>query len=106
MLVLLLTGATVAKAQSAQSDFDDKYATELVKAGTAAPDFKMKTPDGKTLQLAQPEGLPLGCLQLEVGGFRSLQNQLGCILRVQVSCRCLLALGLCGHGSHQEQHGQ
>ena len=53
MLVLLLTGATVAKAQSAQSDFDDKYATELVKAGTAAPDFKMKTPDGKTLQLSK-----------------------------------------------------
>ena len=53
MLVLLLTGATVAKAQSAQPDFDDKYATELVKAGTAAPDFKMKTPDGKTLQLSK-----------------------------------------------------
>ena len=53
LLALLLMGATAAKAQSAQPDFDDKYATELVKAGTAAPDFKMKTPDGKTIQLSK-----------------------------------------------------
>ena len=46
-------GATVAKAQSAQPDFDDKYATELVKPGTAAPDFKMKTPDGKNFQFSK-----------------------------------------------------
>ena len=50
LLALLLMGATAVKAQSAQPDFDDKYATELVKAGTAAPDFKMKTPDGKNFQ--------------------------------------------------------
>ena len=50
LLGLLLMGATATKAQSAQQDFDDKYATELVKVGTAAPDFKMKTPDGKTIQ--------------------------------------------------------
>ena len=50
---LLLMGATVAKAQAAQPDFDDKYATELVKAGTAAPDFKMKTPDGKNFQFSK-----------------------------------------------------
>ena len=49
LFALLLIGATAAKAQSAQPDFDDKYATELVKAGTTAPDFKMKTPDGKTV---------------------------------------------------------
>ena len=53
LLTLLLMGATAAKAQSAQPDFDDKYATELVKARTAAPDFKMKTPDGKTIQLSK-----------------------------------------------------
>ena len=53
LLALLLMGATAAKAQSAQPDFDDKYATELVKVGTTAPDFKMKTPDGKTLQLSK-----------------------------------------------------
>ena len=51
LLMLLIMGATTTKAQSIQQDMDDKYATELVKAGTIAPDFKMKTPDGKTLQL-------------------------------------------------------
>lgn len=35
-----------------QEDLDAKYATELIKAGTTAPDFVMKTPDGKPLQLA------------------------------------------------------
>ena len=53
MLAVLLMGATVAKAQFAQPDFDTKYATELIKTGTTAPDFKMKTPDGKTIQLAK-----------------------------------------------------
>ena len=53
MLMLLFMGATATKAQSTQQDMDDKYATELVKAGTAAPDFKMKTPDGKTIQLSK-----------------------------------------------------
>ena len=53
MLGLLLMGATAAKAQFAQADMDDRYATELVKAGTAAPDFKMKTPEGKTIQLSK-----------------------------------------------------
>ena len=53
LLAMLLMGATATRAQSAQQDFDDKYATELVKAGTAAPDFKMKTPDGKTIQLSK-----------------------------------------------------
>ncbi|MCR5711346.1 MAG: alpha/beta fold hydrolase [Prevotella sp.] len=53
LLMLLILGATTTKAQSIQQDMDDKYATELVKAGTIAPDFKMKTPDGKTLQLSK-----------------------------------------------------
>ena len=53
LLGLLLMGATAAKAQFAQADMDDRYATDLVKAGTAAPDFKMKTPDGKTIQLSK-----------------------------------------------------
>ena len=52
-LALLLTGATAAKAQSPEKDFDDKYATEILKPGTVAPDFKMKTPDGKTIQLSK-----------------------------------------------------
>lgn len=53
ILAALMLMALTAKAQSVQQDMDDKYATELVKAGTAAPDFKMKTPDGKTIQLSK-----------------------------------------------------
>ena len=54
LLVLLVMGATTTtKAQSVQQDMDDKYATELVKAGMAAPDFKMKTPDFKIIQLSK-----------------------------------------------------
>ncbi len=37
-------------------DFDSKYATDLVKAGTEAPDFKMKTVDGKTFKLSKLRG--------------------------------------------------
>ncbi len=51
--VLLSLGAIAARAQFVQQDLDNKYATELVKVGTAAPDFKMKTPEGKTLQLSK-----------------------------------------------------
>ena len=39
-----------------QKDFDDKYATELVKTGTKAPDFKLKTSEGKTLKLSSFKG--------------------------------------------------
>ena len=51
--VLLSLGAIAARAQFIQQDLDNKYATELVKVGTAAPDFKMKTPEGKTLQFSK-----------------------------------------------------
>ena len=37
-------------------DFDSKYATDLVKAGSMAPDFKMKTVDGKTFKLSKLRG--------------------------------------------------
>ena len=50
-LLLMATGTT--KAQLAQLDLDAKYATELVKPGTMAPDFKLKTPQGKTLKLSK-----------------------------------------------------
>ncbi len=40
-------------AQFEQHDDDTKYATDLVKPGTPAPDFKLKTPDGKTIQLSK-----------------------------------------------------
>ena len=53
LFVLLSLGAIAASAQFNQQDLDNKYATELVKVGTAAPDFKMKTPEGKTLQFSK-----------------------------------------------------
>ena len=57
LCVVLLMTATTAKAQfGPEPDFDVKYATELVKAGTKAPDFKMKTMDGKTFKLSQLQG--------------------------------------------------
>ena len=56
-VVLSLMTATIAKAQfGPEPDFDSKYATELVKPGTQAPDFKMKTIDGKTFQLSKLKG--------------------------------------------------
>ena len=55
--VALLLSATISRAQFApEPDFDSKYATELVKAGVQAPDFKMKTIDGKTFKLSQLKG--------------------------------------------------
>ena len=49
---LLVGGAVEMRAQfGPQKDMDAKYATELIKAGTPAPDFKLQTPDGKKLQL-------------------------------------------------------
>ena len=57
MFFVLLVAATTAKAQfGPEPDFDAKYATELVKAGTQAPDFKMKTIDGKAFQLSKLKG--------------------------------------------------
>lgn len=55
-LSLLAMAALSAKAQGGQWDFDTKYATSLVRTGTVAPDFKMKTPEGKTLSLAKYKG--------------------------------------------------
>lgn len=57
LLALLTVSTTAMKAQFGQEpDFDAKYATELVKAGAQAPDFKMKTMDGKTFQLSKLRG--------------------------------------------------
>ena len=55
LAALLLVGATVeVKAQfGPQKDMDSKYATELIQPGTAAPDFKMQTPDRKKFQFAK-----------------------------------------------------
>ena len=51
--MLLLTGVTAVKAQTEQPDLDEMYAKELVQTGTEAPDFKMNTPDGQTVQLKE-----------------------------------------------------
>ena len=42
-----------AYAQAAQLDADAKYAQQLLKAGEQAPDFKMKTLEGKTFKFAK-----------------------------------------------------
>ena len=55
LAALLLVGASVEmKAQfGPQKDMDSKYATELIQAGTTAPDLKMQTPDGKKFQFSK-----------------------------------------------------
>ena len=52
LAVMTMLMTITSQAQTTLQDLDEKYATELVKAGTVAPDFKMNTPDGKTLQLS------------------------------------------------------
>ena len=57
LLAAFLMAATTVWAQfGPEPDFDSKYATELLKAGVQAPDFKMKTIDGKTFKLSQLKG--------------------------------------------------
>ena len=68
-MALLVGVAVETKAQfGPQQDPDSKYATELIKAGTAAPDFKMLKPDGKKFQFAK-----WACLQT------AWHRVLGCI---------------------------
>jgi len=53
-VALFLVTAAETKAQPVpQTDLDTKYATELIKAGTTAPDFRMTTPEGKKFQFAK-----------------------------------------------------
>ena len=54
MIIAMVVSILALQAQGlAQRDDDAKYATELVKAGEKAPDFKLKTPDGKSLKLSK-----------------------------------------------------
>jgi pimeloyl-ACP methyl ester carboxylesterase/peroxiredoxin len=53
LFVLWMAVAVSAQAQAPQADADTKYATELLKAGTQAPDFRMKTLDGKNFRFAK-----------------------------------------------------
>ena len=53
-IVLILTCGMAVKAQGMeQHDADTKYAAELVKPGTVAPNFSLKTIEGKTLKLSK-----------------------------------------------------
>ena len=51
--IFVMLATMQAKAQFMPSDADTKYAKELLKPGTPAPDFKMKTIDGKTFKFAK-----------------------------------------------------
>ena len=51
-LLLGLLMATLTCLQAQVPDLDEKYAAELLKPGTSAPDFKLQTPDGKTIQFS------------------------------------------------------
>lgn len=55
---LLFAAAIETKAQTTAiaEDLDTKYATTLVKPGTVAPDFKLKSPDGKVHNLSSFRG--------------------------------------------------
>ncbi|MBQ3695649.1 MAG: TlpA family protein disulfide reductase, partial [Alphaproteobacteria bacterium] len=50
LLGLFITTISCLQAQIA--DLDEKYAAELLKPGTPAPDFQLQTPDGKTLKFS------------------------------------------------------
>lgn len=56
LFLLMLCMAPCAKAQGFTDDPDRRYATELLKAGSVAPDFQMKTLDGKKFKLSKLRG--------------------------------------------------
>ena len=57
LLSLLLLLAIPVMAQfPGQTDADAKYATDLLKKGAVAPDFKLKTPDGNMFKLSKLKG--------------------------------------------------
>lgn len=57
MMVAAVLCMTIATASvSAQADLDSKYGVELIKPGTLAPDFCMKSPEGKDIRLSAFRG--------------------------------------------------
>lgn len=54
-MLLFATTQTFAQ-QTVAEDLDAKYATELVKVGTVAPEFTMNTIDGQPFSLSQLKG--------------------------------------------------
>lgn len=56
-VIALLATWSNANAQTATvADNDSKYATEMLKPGTVAPEFALQTPEGKTVKLSDYRG--------------------------------------------------
>ena len=57
VMAALTLHSTASKAQTANDeDPDTKYATELLKPGTEAPDFMLPSPEGRMVMLSQYKG--------------------------------------------------
>ncbi len=56
MAVMTLLPTNASAQSSSADDVDTKYAVDLPKAGTEAPDFQLQTIDGKTIKLSQYRG--------------------------------------------------
>ena len=56
LAVMMMMTASVQAQQAEEGDLDAKYATELVKVGSVAPDFTMQTIDGKPFTLSELKG--------------------------------------------------
>lgn len=56
LLLFFLMLTAIPMTAQMQNDADAQYATELLKQGTVAPDFKLNTPDGKPFKLSKLKG--------------------------------------------------
>jgi pimeloyl-ACP methyl ester carboxylesterase/peroxiredoxin len=56
LFALLMTATKLTAQAPTQKDADAKYATNLLPAGTAAPDFSLKTPEGKLFKFSKMKG--------------------------------------------------
>ena len=56
VMAMMLMSSVVVRAQMDFPDADSKYAMELLKPGTKAPDFELNSPDGKKVSLSQFKG--------------------------------------------------
>ena len=56
VMAMMLMSSVVVRAQMDFPDADSKYATELLKPGTKAPDFHLKTAEGKNFRLSSLKG--------------------------------------------------
>ena len=52
VMAMMLMSSVVVRAQMDFPDADSKYATELLKPGTKAPAFHLKTAEGKNFRLS------------------------------------------------------